>query len=174
MNSLEPKQIKNLAKPYTDKQMTNIGYNHDPLKGAGWWSDGSAVFFEEYQQHSGKAQMPDPKEATAAQQAQCEKWATLEGTQAFPVEVAKFEECDLRLLRFVSKEGRSVWLDGRYVSALMQPKRAGKGTLTFELADMSPSMSLLRVRNGRLIGMVAQITPKDLGDVEWNFKARQD
>jgi len=174
MNSLETGQIKKLAKGYTDKQMGGIGYNSTPIEGVGWWSNGSAILFEEYKQHSGKVQMPEPKEATGRQQEQCEAWASGQGTQAFPVEVAKFENSDLRLLRFVTKEGQSAWLDGRYVSALLKPKRAGKGDLTFELVEMSPSAALLRVKNGRLIGMVAQITPKDLGEMEWNFKARQD
>lgn len=111
------KQIKTLAKPYTDRAMIlatdrlALGPENTPM-----WSNLTVTFFE-----PGPKSPPDNFEPSALQPNNLEsirEWCESPGVQVWPVEIGPYG--GLTLLRFVDQLGYSHWFDARYVSAIFK------------------------------------------------------
>jgi len=111
------KQIKTLAKPYTDRLMTKITdcLALDPERTM--WSNTNVIFFGE----TGPKLPPHGDEPGTLQSNNLEsirEWCASPGVQVWPVEIGPYG--GLILLRFIDQFGYSHWFDARYVSAIMK------------------------------------------------------
>jgi len=121
------KQIKTLAKPYTDRAMIQqavvlaIGPASQPM-----WSNKSIIFFEPRPKSCGDI---EPSELQANNLDSIQEWCANPGVQVWPVEIGPLYDGFARdggdshsmiLLRFVTATGSSHWFDARYVSAILK------------------------------------------------------
>lgn len=122
------KQIKILAKPYTDRAMIEmagrcaLGPASTPM-----WSNITAIFFE-----PGPKSPPsdfEPSELQPNNLESIQEWCENPGVQVWPVEIGPLYDGFARdggdshsmiLLRFVDATGCSHWFDARYVSAILK------------------------------------------------------
>jgi len=120
------KQIKTLAKPYTDRAMIRqaerlaIGPASRPM-----WSNLNVIFFNE----PGPKSCGDiePSEFQANNLDSIQEWCESPGVQVWPVEIGPLYNGELAtngssmiLLRFVTTTGSSHWFDAKYVSAILK------------------------------------------------------
>ena len=120
------KQIKTLAKPYTDRAMIQqtdrlaLGPASKPM-----WSNLNVIFFE-----PGPKSPPNDFEPSDLQDnnlKNIQEWCADPGVQVWPVEIGPLYSdghdsngSTMILLRFVDKAGHSHWFDARYVSAVLK------------------------------------------------------
>jgi len=119
------KQIKTLAKPYTDQSMIKLAdrFALGP-ESAPMWSNSSVIFFEPGPKSSGDL---DPSELQANNLELIQDWCENPGVQVWPVEIGPLYNeytgtiaSSMILLRFVDTAGNSHWFDARYVSAILK------------------------------------------------------
>jgi len=119
------KQIKTLAKPYTDQAMIKLadrfalGPESTPM-----WSNLNVIFFEPGPKSSGDL---DPSELQDNNLEDIQEWCENPGVQAWPVEIGPLYSdghdrngSSMILLRFVTAAGHSHWFDAKYVSAILK------------------------------------------------------
>ena len=175
MPQLEPFQIRAIARHYTDRQMMRLG--NDRLRvgpDQRFWSNGFALFFE-------------------PPTAKMEKWSVdtkfyaenisysgfLQGlghslsdsVVAFPVEVIPFGKNTngpRKAVRF-QNHGSHVWVDGRYVSAILKRCKKSKCQVSWAIHGDT----LFALCDGKLIAVVMglHVKDRDTQDLEWNLKA---
>jgi len=113
------KQIKTLAKPYTDRAMIKLvdrfalGPESAPM-----WSNLNVIFFEPGPKSSGDL---DPSELQDNNLEDIQEWCENPGVQVWPVEIGpRYGDAGLVVLRFADATGHSHWFDARYVSAILK------------------------------------------------------
>lgn len=123
------KQIKTLARPYTDRAMIrqaerlSLGPAGKPM-----WSNLNVIFFNEPgPKSSGDI---EPSELQTNNLDSIQEWCESPGVQVWPVEIGPLHNGEtntltngLILLRFVTATGHSHWFDARYVSAILKRHR---------------------------------------------------
>lgn len=120
------KQIKTLAKPYTDQAIIKLA---DRLAlgpaGTPMWSNLNVIFFDE----PGPKSLPkyfEPSELQPNNLENIQEWCESPGVQVWPVEIGPLYDdlarttSSMILLRFVDATGHSHWFDAKYVSAVLK------------------------------------------------------
>lgn len=115
------KQIKTLAKPYTDRAMIlrigRLALGLGP-EGTPMWSNMDVIFFGEPEPKFTSSSRPLPSEITQTNLENIREWCAAPGVQVWPVEIGPLGT--LILLRFEDKFRYSHWFDARYVSAILK------------------------------------------------------
>lgn len=146
---LTTRQIKKMAKPYSNSQMTN---SHQKVRySAGWWSNGFIAFHE-----------PKPEKVSALEievseeiPAEVASWETGATIQVWPVELrgnvnveTKYKSPTDQVVKFSDGNGTVQWYDARYISAIL--RRAPD--VEFYI---NPGSNFLAARNGKPVACLA-------------------
>jgi len=164
---LTAKQIKTMAKMYTDAAMVRKNYSvytaESPLA---CWSNGYVVFFEPLPAKHVNGGKQDVKPLPVDNLLEI---VNTDRVQVWPVGVRPYFCCKKRVVvRFADGNGTETWIDGKYVSAVLVRRRAGKGGVRWYY---SPKGKDIVAVNERPVAVIAETHVEGkMNEPEWSLR----
>jgi len=148
------KQIKSLAKPYTDRQITNLSGKVMGGQEHGWWSNGQIAFYEPGPRKVGASAIPWAPEGSDRTKEQLDEKVSRCTVLVWPVELRPYDDSGLTVVRMTDSNGVNLWYNARYIAAMLKRDK----TASF-YAD--PDSGAVISRNGHTIAVVAPYEEPD-------------
>lgn len=173
---LTHKQIRKLARCYTDKRLVKDRKIVE-AEGGAWWSNGFVAIWGEKPPPQTEKQREENGHAVLPADTLADLFTVYADREVYPVEIAPLDK--MRPLRFADGNGTSVWVQGGFVSAILKRCRKRKVEVRyfvfgdkFPVGD-KPNPRGVYITDGARspVACVMQLHPEDYAKgADWNFR----